>query len=95
MHGCEVANVTFVMFGLLALAWRRFPPGVGIAVAVKFVAWPLLVWQAAARGIRSAVASGLLAAGLVLASWAVIGFTGLPGYPSFLGSVAAGQERFG
>ena len=45
---------------------------------------PLLVWLFAARRFASAALAVVVGAGLVLASWAVIGFDGFTGYPDLL-----------
>jgi len=95
LHGCEVANASLLVFALLALAWRSPRAGVGLAVTLKLIAWPLLFWEATVRGIRSAASSALIVIGLVLGSWALIGFEGLAAYPHFLSTVSAGQGKVG
>ncbi|HEY4347922.1 MAG TPA: glycosyltransferase family 87 protein [Gaiellaceae bacterium] len=95
VHGCEVANASFVVFLLIAFAWRGGWVAMGLAAALKLVAWPLLLWQAAARGLRPAIASAFLAVGLILGSWAFVGFEGLGAYPRFLQSVGASQGALG
>ena len=57
---------------------------VGVTLAVKFFLWPLLVWFVATRRVANAVVAAAVGAGLLLASWAVIGFDGLRGYPDLL-----------
>ncbi len=95
VHGAEVANASFLVFGFLALAWNRPWPGTALAVAVKFVAWPFVLWQTATKGVRSAAGSVAIAALLILGSWAVIGFAGLESYPHFLTRVSATQGKGG
>ncbi len=53
-------------------------------LAVKFFLWPLLVWMAATRRVAMAVLAAAVGAGLLLLSWAVIGFDGITGYSARL-----------
>lgn len=94
-----------------ALAWRYRdswpgPVAVGVLIAAKLLAWPLLLWLLATRRVRgSAIALGTAAALLAL-SWAPIGFKGLVDYPKLLAadahafaarshSIVAGAMRLG
>jgi hypothetical protein len=95
IHGLQVSNASFLVFGLLVVAWRIPRAGTGLAVAIKFISWPLLVWEAMTRGVRAAAVSALIAAGLLLGSWALIGFEGLLDYPSLVNEVGEGQGKFG
>ena len=69
-----------------ALTWRlrdrRYLPGllVAVMIALKFLAWPLLLWLLLTRRPRAALVGILTAPALVIASWAVIGFQGLRGF---------------
>ena len=73
-----------------ALAWRfrdrRCLPGVIVAVMIvlKLLAWPLLLWLVFTRRPRAALIGVMTAPALAVASWAVIGFHGLRGFPSAL-----------
>ena len=84
----------------LALAWRfRIGSGelgeLGVTLAVKFFLWPLLVWFVATRRVANAVVAAAAALGLLLASWAVIGFDGLRGYPGLLAdSSGVGDDAY-
>ena len=75
---------------LIALAWRyraQLPltaAATAGAVVLKLFLWPLLVWHLLAGRPRTAVAACAGAAGLALASWAVLGFAGLTDYPRLL-----------
>ena len=86
----QTGNVTLWLALAAALAWRfrdRLVPAsasVGVALAVKFLLWPLLVWFAATRRLASALLAAGIGLGLLLGSWAVIGFDGLRGYPDLL-----------
>jgi hypothetical protein len=86
----QTGNVT-LWFGLAAaLAWRYrdrlVAPSVsiGVTLAVKFFLWPLVVWLAATRRYVSAVLSSVVGAGLLLLSWAAIGFAGMADYPDLV-----------
>jgi hypothetical protein len=75
----------------IALAWRyrAARPAVaglaaGLAAALKLFTWPVLVWLAATGRVRAAATGLVVAALAALASWAVIGFDGLAGYPALV-----------
>ena len=80
------ANVTVLLVLAVALVWRfrdRWEgagTALGFVIALKLLLWPLLFWLAAMRRIRAAVASVLVAAVVLIASWAVIGFAGFTSY---------------
>ena len=83
----------------LAVAWRwrdSWPSGVavGLVIACKPIAWPLLVWLLLTRRIRcSLVAVGAGTASLAL-TWACIGFKGLVSYPQLLSADARAAKYF-
>jgi hypothetical protein len=89
--------------GLLALAvavaWRfreharAAGVAVGSAIALKLLVWPLLLWLLFTRRFKAALVSGATAVGLVLGSWAVIGFDGLGTYPHLLAADAEGFQN--
>ena len=71
----RVSHLTPLLCVLAALAWRtrheRFAPGVavGVAVAMKFFAWPLGLWLLARRSFTAALlAIGIGGASLLLVS---------------------------
>jgi hypothetical protein len=73
----------------LALVWRyrdRWEAGValGVLIAAKLFPWPLVVWFLLTRRYRNAVMSVAVGACTLTASWAVIGFKGIAGYPRLL-----------
>jgi hypothetical protein len=77
--------------GLFALAlagvWRyrdSWPSAVlvGILIAAKWFAWPLVLWFVLRRSYRLAGIAVATAAGLLVATWGVIGFDGLTEYPT-------------
>jgi len=69
-----------------ALTWRfrdrRYLPGliVAVMIALKLLAWPLLLWLVFTRRPRAALVGVVTAPALVATSWAVIGFQGLRGF---------------
>lgn len=74
------------LFALVAaLAWhhRGRPQGgvaVGLLIAAKLFAWPLVVWLVLTRRFRCAATSVAVAAAALVTSWAAIDFKGLFGY---------------
>jgi Glycosyltransferase family 87 len=86
----QTGNVTLWLALASAIAWRfraRVLPvsgSIGLTLAVKFLLWPLVVWLAATRRYAAAVLSGVVGVGLLLLSWAAIGFAGFADYPDLL-----------
>lgn len=94
-----------------ALAWRyrdswRGALAVGVLIAAKLLAWPLLLWLVVTRRIRCSLIALVSAVALLLLSWATIGFKGLVDYPKLLAadaqafatrshSIVAGATRLG
>jgi alpha-1,2-mannosyltransferase len=73
----------------VALAWRyrsswRGAAALGIVVALKLLAWPLLLWLVLTRRFREAAVASAVAAGGILGSWSLIGFAGLAQYGRLL-----------
>jgi hypothetical protein len=98
----QTGNLT-LWFGLAAAVGWRFrdrlvapSASIGLTLAAKFFLWPLVVWLAATRRIAAAVLACVLGAGLLLASWAVIGFSGMLDYPSLLQRLedAVGEDSY-
>jgi alpha-1,2-mannosyltransferase len=90
-----VENVEYGAVGpflvlLVALGWRyreRVTTAsltIGVAIVLKVFLWPLAVWLAATRRWKASAGAIGAAAGLALASWAVIGFRGLADYPELV-----------
>lgn len=90
LENIEYGALGPVLALLVALAWRyRSHAGttaaaVGVAVVVKLFLWPLVVWLAATRRWRSTLMAVGATLGLVLVSWAAIGFAGFADYPALL-----------
>jgi alpha-1,2-mannosyltransferase len=73
----------------VALAWRyrsswRGAAAVGMVIALKLLAWPLLAWFVVTRRFKQAGVATAVAAAAVLGTWAVIGFEGLSQYGRLL-----------
>ena len=89
-NAVQNANVSILIALALALAWRWrdrvWRPGaaLGLSIALKPFAAPLLLWPLAMRRTRTALAGATIAAVAVLVPWAVIGFAGLTDYPALL-----------
>ena len=86
----QTGNVTLWFALAAAVAWRyrdRVLPAstaIGVTLAAKFFLWPLVVWLVATRRLRSAAVASVIGAGLLLLSWATIGFKGFLDYPDLL-----------
>jgi Glycosyltransferase family 87 len=87
----QAGNVTLVIGLGAAVTWRfrdRAPAAsaaaLGITLAAKPLLWPLVVWLAATRRAWNAAVAVGVAAVLLVASWAVIGFEDLGSYPALL-----------
>jgi hypothetical protein len=91
-----LSHLTPVVALLTAAAWRwrdapyRGGPLVGLAVAVKLFAWPLMVWLAAS-GRRTAALTAAVVAGSSLLL--VLPFTGLDDYFAAVRSVARTYDQ--
>ena len=86
----QTGNVTLWFALASAIAWRyrdRLLPAataIGVTLAAKFFLWPLVVWLAVTRRLRSAAVASAIGVGLLLLSWATIGFAGFADYPDLL-----------
>jgi hypothetical protein len=93
VHGLFFGNLTVALILLVALAWRFRGTAavaglaVGVAIAAKLFAWPLVVWLLLTRRFRAAAWAVASSAALVVGAWAAIGFDGLADYPSLLREV--------
>ncbi len=74
----------------LALAWKHrertwiLSCAVALAVVAKLFLWPLFFWLLATRRWRAALASGSIAAALIVLPWAALGFRDFGWYPHAL-----------
>jgi hypothetical protein len=85
----------FALAGAVAWRYRDSLPGalaVGVLIAAKLLAWPLLLWLLVTRRIRCSAIAVVSAAALLLLSWAAIGFKGLVDYPKLLAADAHAFE---
>jgi hypothetical protein len=81
----------FLLAAAVAWRYRDSWPGalaVGFLIAAKLLAWPLLLWLLFRGRVRLAVLALVSAVGLLLTSWATIGFDGLTGYVKLLAADA-------
>jgi Glycosyltransferase family 87 len=85
-----LGQVEMLLVLATAVVWRyrdRWPVAalaLGAALAVKPLMLPVVVWLLITRRLRASLASVVVAFGLALGSWAVIGFSGLRSYPALL-----------
>jgi len=83
----QAANITLLLALGLAVLWKvrdRALAAAAVAallVAVKIFLWPIIVWLAVRRGVRSAALSVLLTVAITISSWSVIGLAGFGEYP--------------
>ena len=90
LEAFEYGAIGPILFLLVAVAWRwRDRVGIaagatGLVVVLKLFLWPMVVWLAATRRLRTAVVAIVTAEALAFLSWAAIGFSGLVDYPRLL-----------
>ena len=90
LSGFILGNATVLLVPLVALVWRwrdrwyRAGVVLGLAIAVKLVLLPLLLWLLGTRRYRAFVAAVGAACAGVIVPWAVIGFDGFTAYPNLL-----------
>ena len=101
LEGVATGNITFLMVLAAALTWRyrdsarAAGASLGLGLALKLVLWPVVMWLAATRRVKAGVWAVGLCAGVVLLSWAVIGFDGFLDYPRLLRRLTRLTERDG
>jgi hypothetical protein len=90
VFGLIMGNIAMLLLPLAAVIWRERRRvwwcglALGLAIAVKLVLWPLLVWLIAARRRGAALVAVSTAAAATLAAWVAIGFAGVRDYPALL-----------
>jgi Glycosyltransferase family 87 len=90
MDALMLGQVEILLVLAAALVWRYRDRwliaaiALGAAMAVKPLMFPLVAWLLITRRIRASVASVLVALGLALGSWTVIGYSGMRSYPALL-----------
>ncbi len=80
-------DAIYMLLAAVAWRWRDSRWGavaVGAVIAAKLILWPLLLWLVLTRRPRSAAIAAVTAGGMLLGSWAAIGFKGLAQYPRLL-----------
>ena len=86
----QTANVSILFALASALVWRyrerHRRPGtrLGLALAAKFLLWPVAVWLAVERRLAAVAWAAVSCGVLLLGSWAVVGFDGFGAIPSLL-----------
>lgn len=85
-----IGNATMLVILLVAVVWRyRDTPwaaaiALTAAVAMKLFVAPLVIWLIVTRRYRAALLTAVCTPVVVLAAWAVIGFSAIGRYPSIL-----------
>ena len=101
LHGLLLGALTPLLVLGAAIGWRcrdRLPSAaVSIAtiVVAKLFLWPLLVWLATTRRLRTLGVAVVLSVVGTLGAWAAIGFDGLAQYPRMLANLSAVSENVG
>jgi Glycosyltransferase family 87 len=101
MHAIMLGNTMPLMMLCLALCWRwrnhavRCAAALAVMLAVKLIAFPLLVWLVVTRRVRAAGAATVIAVGVSLAAWEVIGFDQVRPYGLVLRGLAQAQQDGG
>jgi hypothetical protein len=86
----STGNISILLGFAAALVWvyrdrpRAAGAALGVSIAAKIFLWPLTLWLAVTRRMRAAVWSVVIAAVVLTASWAVVGFRGLADYPDLV-----------
>lgn len=97
----QTGNVVIILalFGAVAWRWRHRAlisgPALGLAIALKLIAAPLLLFFFVTGRVRAAVAGIGSAVAFTVLSWAPIGFTGMFGYPHLLGQLDTNERTAG
>jgi hypothetical protein len=90
LEAIEYGAIGPVLLLLIGFAWhyrdRPWAAGgaTGGAVVLKLFLWPLVLWLAMTRRLRSALIAVTGAIALAVASWSVIAFAGIWDYPRLL-----------
>jgi hypothetical protein len=89
LHAFRLGALTPILFLGIAGCWRlrgsryeQLP--LAAIIALKLFLWPLAFWYAARRGLRALAAAAILFVGILLLSWALVGFAGVTEYPALL-----------
>jgi alpha-1,2-mannosyltransferase len=94
INAVHTASSSLLLGFAAALAWRYrttvwpLAASIGLAIAVKLVLWPLLVWTLVTRRLRATVWALVIGVAVALGSWAALAFEDLDRYPSLLRKLA-------
>ena len=69
--------------------WRPVALAGGLTVAAKLLTAPLVVWLVATRRFAASIGVAVVAGGVSVVLWAVIGFSGAADYPSNISTIAS------
>lgn len=97
----QTANLSALLALCAATAWRYRHRAVGAGVSVgamvalKLIAWPLILFLIFTRRFKASLYSIAFAAGAIAVPWAAVGFAGLRTYPHLLSALARNQRQDG
>jgi hypothetical protein len=97
----QTANLSAVLALCAALVWRyrdrawMAGAAAGVAVALKLLPWPLIVFLLFTRRFRAAAWASVVGLAGILIPWAAVGFTGFSGYPGLLGRLDRAEGAHG
>ena len=101
LSAVQTGNITIPLALGAALAWRFrndarvAGASLGLTLAAKPILWPLVVWLGVTRRLRAFVIALAVALLALAASWAVIGFAGLRGYPDLVRRLTDVEDEHG
>src|SRR5919204_499848 len=90
----DLGTIEPLLLLAVAAAWRwrdrllQPAAAVGAAIVLKLFLWPLAIWLALMRRVRTAAFAVAVAVVLAAVSWAAIGFAGIADYPGVLRRLA-------
>jgi hypothetical protein len=99
LSALQTANLTLLIALGVALVWRYRDRAslacwaLGVILALKLFAWPLVIWLLATRRYAAAIHSVLVGIVVTVTSWAVLGFGPLTDYGPKLRLLAKRSEQ--
>jgi Glycosyltransferase family 87 len=94
LYSSWLGNVTTLLLLGTAVVWRyrddakRLGLAAGCVIGAKLFLWPLGLWMLVTKRYRQLAMTIVATVGVLLGTWAVIGFAGLASYPQLLVNVA-------
>jgi alpha-1,2-mannosyltransferase len=91
--GVQTSNVTLPLVLGCAICWhardrwKTVALSGGLTVAAKLLTLPLVVWLVVTRRIKAAVGVGVVAGGVSLMLWSILGFSGMTEFPRRIGDI--------